>query len=116
MKGIILAIFSFIFVIIIACCSPYSSDSTANANNYSKSYTIPEYTIPEYNLPKFQLPEQTTQFASNPTDNYSSTVYITRTGKCYHLPGCRYAKNTVGSMSKSDAKNSKYRACKHCFD
>ena len=48
-------------------------------------------------------------------NNYSSSVYITRTGSCYHKPGCTHAKNPVNYMSSGSASSKGYKACYYCF-
>lgn len=56
---------------------------------------------------------QTTK--SNVTDDYSGyTVYITKTGDCYHRNGCRYLSRSQIAISKSRAVSQGYRACSIC--
>ena len=51
-------------------------------------------------------------------DNYGtySSVYITRTGECYHKPGCTHAKNSAGYMSQSQARSKGFRPCYYCYN
>ena len=49
------------------------------------------------------------------SDNISTTVYITRTGNCYHRSGCSHAKTPTSYMSISSARSKGYRACYYCF-
>jgi hypothetical protein len=47
-------------------------------------------------------------------DPQSVTVYITRTGKKYHLDGCRYLGASKIKMTLKEAKARGYTACKVC--
>jgi hypothetical protein len=47
-------------------------------------------------------------------DNQTRTVYITRSGKKYHLDGCRYLAAGKTAISLKDAKAKGYTACKVC--
>lgn len=47
-------------------------------------------------------------------DNQTQTVYITRTGKKYHLDGCQYLTAGKIAISLKDAKAKGYTACKVC--
>ena len=42
------------------------------------------------------------------------TVYITKTGKKYHRPTCRYLSRSKISTSLKDAKANGYSACSVC--
>lgn len=42
------------------------------------------------------------------------TVYITKSGKKYHLESCRYVKKGAKAISKDDAIDKGYEACKVC--
>ena len=44
----------------------------------------------------------------------SEIVYITKSGKCYHLPDCRSLKNSKISISRAEAKKNNYTPCKSC--
>lgn len=48
------------------------------------------------------------------TDNQSTTVYITDTGKKYHRDGCRYLKKSKHAISLKDAKAEGYEPCSVC--
>ena len=49
------------------------------------------------------------------SDNYNGyTVYITKTGDCYHSSGCRYLSRSQIAISKSSAISRGYRACSVC--
>ena len=41
------------------------------------------------------------------------TVYVTRTGKCYHRAGCRYLRKSRIPISLKEAKK-RYRPCSVC--
>lgn len=64
-------------------------------------------------------PEPSTQ-ASTPasptagTETQSITVYITRTGECYHRGSCYHLRQSKIATTLSQAKASGYRACSHC--
>jgi hypothetical protein len=47
-------------------------------------------------------------------DNQTQTVYITRSGKKYHLDGCRYLAGSRITIGLKDAKAKGYAACKVC--
>lgn len=42
------------------------------------------------------------------------TVYITPSGKKYHLDGCDYLGEKKIAVSRKDALNTKYEACAYC--
>lgn len=42
-----------------------------------------------------------------------NTVYITKTGECYHIAGCSYLKSSI-PISLEDAKDKGYRPCSRC--
>lgn len=44
-----------------------------------------------------------------------TTVYITRTGECYHNAGCQYLKKSCIPISLGDAVSEGYRACSKCY-
>lgn len=48
------------------------------------------------------------------TDNISYTVYITKTGDCYHSSNCGYLSRSKIAISKSSALTQGYRACSRC--
>lgn len=48
------------------------------------------------------------------TDNQSTTVYVTKTGKKYHRDGCSSLRRSKIPMSLQDAKNSGYTPCELC--
>jgi hypothetical protein len=47
-------------------------------------------------------------------DNQTQTLYIARSGKKYHLDGCRYLAGRKIAISLKDAKARGYTACKVC--
>lgn len=61
--------------------------------------------------------EQTTPHENANPDRSETTVYITNSGKKYHLPECRYIKNktNVIECSISEAINMGYQPCKVCM-
>ncbi len=60
-------------------------------------------------------PQNTTVAADpSPTDNKEMTVYVTNTGKRYHLDGCSSLSKSKIALSLSDAKTQGYGACKRC--
>ena len=48
------------------------------------------------------------------TDNQSTTVYITNSGKKYHRDGCRYLSKSKIAISLKDAKAEGYTPCSVC--
>jgi len=54
------------------------------------------------------------QQATSQGDKQSQTVYITRSGKKYHLDGCRYLTASKTAISLKDAQNQGYTPCKVC--
>lgn len=51
--------------------------------------------------------------AQPPTEG-PDTVYITRTGECYHRDGCGSLSRSRIPISLQDAKDRGYRACRRC--
>ncbi len=43
-----------------------------------------------------------------------STVYLTKTGECYHLDGCASLSRSKIPTTLQDAVNRNYRACSKC--
>lgn len=52
--------------------------------------------------------------SSGSSQNTSYTVYITKSGECYHADGCSSLKKSKIAISKSDAVARGYRACQKC--
>jgi hypothetical protein len=48
------------------------------------------------------------------TQTKEQTVYITKTGKKYHLATCRYLSQSKIAISLKDAKANGYTACSVC--
>ena len=48
------------------------------------------------------------------TVGFSQTVYITKTGKKYHIESCRYLRSSSIPISLSEALNRYYDACSVC--
>lgn len=42
------------------------------------------------------------------------TVYITKTGSCYHIDDCAYAKNASKILTLDQAESRGYRPCYYC--
>ena len=47
-------------------------------------------------------------------ENESRTVYITASGKKYHLDGCDYLGEKRIAVSEKEAKNADFESCKYC--
>lgn len=47
-------------------------------------------------------------------DEEERTVYVTPSGKKYHLDGCDYLSEKKMAISLKDALNAKYEACAYC--
>jgi hypothetical protein len=58
------------------------------------------------------LPIRAQQATVGKKDNQTQTVYITRSGKKYHLDGCRYLAAGKTAISLRDAKAKGHTACK----
>ncbi|MDD6794199.1 MAG: hypothetical protein PUE01_02120 [Clostridiaceae bacterium] len=61
---------------------------------------------------------QNTSNQNNKVQEKGETVYIAASGKgnCYHNdPNCSKMNGNVNSMSRNDAENQGYRACKKCY-
>jgi hypothetical protein len=56
----------------------------------------------------------TSSGSSGSSQNTSYTVYITKSGECYHADGCSSLKKSKIAISKSDAVARGYRACQKC--
>lgn len=74
-------------------------------------------------MPEPQAETQTTNTPAPPevisspdqqADEQGVTVYVTKTGKKYHLDGCRYLSNSKIPMSLSDANAAGYGPCSVC--
>ncbi len=52
--------------------------------------------------------------SSSNNDDVSYTVYITKTGDCYHSSNCGYLSRSKISISKSSAVSQGYRPCSRC--
>lgn len=51
----------------------------------------------------------------SPTAPVSRTVYVTRTGKKFHLLGCRYLRQSQIAIEETDAVSQGYEACSVCL-
>lgn len=51
---------------------------------------------------------------ASPQTTDDQTVYVTRTGKKYHVAGCRYLSRSQFSMKLNDAANAGYTPCSVC--
>lgn len=45
---------------------------------------------------------------------YNTTVYLTATGDCYHIDGCRFLRNTNRPIKRGDAEARGYQPCGIC--
>jgi hypothetical protein len=52
--------------------------------------------------------------AAAPQTNAEQTVYVTRTGKKYHVAGCRYLRSSQREMNLKDAVAAGYTPCSVC--
>lgn len=48
-------------------------------------------------------------------EEQSETVYVTKTGKCYHKKDCICLKKSKIEISKDQAENNEYVECSKCF-
>lgn len=56
----------------------------------------------------------TVKKAAKKSSSTGSYVYITNTGKKYHVNGCRHLAKSKHKISLADAKRQGYTACKNC--
>lgn len=47
--------------------------------------------------------------------NLELTVWLTKTGKCYHIDGCNYLKSKARSLTQKEAIDEGYSACSKCI-
>lgn len=59
-----------------------------------------------------EVPKVVNNYHSN--DNVSYTVYVTKTGDCYHSGDCGYLSRSKIAIEKSSALLQGYRACSRC--
>ena len=105
MKNLIITILSFIVIVMAACwCKPEDRNTANSINRPDFDYNI-NYTVPKY---------ENQEYAQTFNYDYTNSVYITRTGDCYHIGNCSHAKKSAGSMSRSQAIKKGYRACYYC--
>ena len=52
--------------------------------------------------------------SSSSSASQSGTVYLTKTGECYHRDGCSSLRRSKIAISRSDAISRGYRPCKNC--
>lgn len=92
-------------------CKPgsYSGVASSTSTNTGSSNTSGSQTTNP--TPKQTTPPPATGGTS---ENKGITVYVTPTGKKYHLAGCRTIKNSSTPISLQDAKNKGYDACGVC--
>jgi hypothetical protein len=57
---------------------------------------------------------QDTTAVGEPDPDALITVYVTKTGKKYHLDGCKYLTKTKIASTLADART-RYTACKVCL-
>lgn len=81
------------------------SQSNSSNNNSNRQNT-------QNTQPAVVQPAPKTQQASN--QNNELIVYVTNTGKKYHMAGCRYLKRSQISIKLKDAKAEGYEPCSVC--
>lgn len=87
----------------------------------TETHTKTERPSPDQAVPKTQTRTESpssvqpapTNRVSTRTDTNNITVYVTRTGECYHRGSCGYLRRSKIPMNLSDAKR-QYRACSRC--
>lgn len=58
--------------------------------------------------------QQAAEEEATASQNNTATVYITKTGECYHRDGCSSLRKSKIPISVSDAQARGYRPCKNC--
>lgn len=98
MKGCYIVFLIFAVVVAFVECFPLEPLKTiVRKPQYSSQQTLPMGDCEEYD------------------ERLQRIVYITRTGKRYHIDYCSYAKNPYDYMTIYEAKNEGYTACYYCF-
>ncbi len=76
-----------------------SNASTSNASSSSNnSATVQQVSAPQ----------------TDQSNNQSTTVYVTKTGKKYHVAGCKYLSKSQIPITLGDAKSEGYDPCSVC--
>ena len=105
MKNWIIFVLSFILIVMLVCWfQPENKNTTNSINKPDFDYDI-NYTVPN---------SQTKEYGPSFNYDYTNSVYITRTGDCYHIGNCSHAKKSAAYMSKNQARKKGYRPCSYC--
>ena len=99
MKRFILAI----LMILLILCGCQKSENTYHIKNQEDSCFLETV---------HSMVEQSNQHFS---DIANSSVYITKTGKCYHLKNCEYLRSSSIEIQLNNAISKNYRRCSVCF-
>lgn len=59
--------------------------------------------------------EESEQERAEEESKLNSTVWITKTGKCYHIEGCYYLKSMYDSMTQKEAIDKGFEPCSKCI-
>lgn len=86
---------------------------TSTSDNKTTSNETSNITTPSGNSNSVQPPVQVKPTPA-PSQNKSITVYVTNTGKKYHVAGCRYLSKSQIPISLNDAKADGYDPCSVC--
>ena len=85
-----------------------------DGSNYTLSNNATEIVPnapPTDNVATDQVVKETAPDKSNASND--ATVYITKSGKCYHSQGCSYLKSCI-ETTLSEAKSKGLRPCSRC--
>lgn len=74
-----------------------------------------DFVCDESNKTPFKNNNPADRVETGKNEKKSKTVYITKTGKCYHKQGCHCLKRSKIEVSKDQAKKSNYKKCSKCF-
>ena len=67
------------------------------------------------NYDKLTAAEEEYEALADEEAKLNCTVWITKTGDCYHLEGCHYLRSKYESMTQEEAINRGYSACSECI-
>jgi len=94
---------------IVAGCGPRANTQSASPSAQQPSQPQAAPAEQSYQAP---APEVATQPPAQ--SEQADTVYVTKTGKCYHQAGCSSLSRSKITMSRSDAIRAGCTACSNC--
>lgn len=108
-----LKIIKFVITVALSAMITFALVST-NVDNHSIPSSAPSHSQSDNIITP--APDTTSDIPSDTDISTSDAVYVTPSGKKYHVAGCRYIKGKdVKELTKSEAKTN-YLPCKICID